>query len=506
MREGSYYVRQCSRRAFVSDILFFNVSGISWSHVKGAILRPMAAGVGRRLPSIVEVATTKQFAVTGGVSMPKSKSRSADNSRAQSPKRERSTVSSFAERWLKEFSKHSGVNEKDLEAIQAFQALNGQAKVSAARGIIEKSIIDIDDIATKPDARIPLAIAESESLLSGYATLDEPHRLEIQQLIEHITAYLRDTTRQRPFNALMLAAPGAGKSHFIKQLAAKMEADRVQAVTFNMATMQSPDDLAQPVDQLRNLKVNDRFPLLFLDEFDSDPSRYPALLPLLWEGELQIGHRDLKLGKAVVVLAGSNPDLPKAMAQSARMRLDADVGDTVPAGKLVDLLSRINGGRIEIPDLDLRTEHRDRRVDKVCMTIALIRKRFGDVLNEIPRSLLRFVAHTKFRYSARSIAHLIDLIDSNAFSRGALSAAKIGLPITSEVVLGGSSLTLHLLDKDQGFGIINRWKEFSKDKVVIRLRTDSRLVNFSWLPLNITNSRFAKATARRGVRPPKGST
>jgi len=53
----------------------------------------------------------------------------------------------------------------------------------------------------------------------------------------------------------------------------------VQAVTFNMATMRSPDDMAQPIDELRNLKVNDRFPLLFLDEFDSDPSHYAALLP-----------------------------------------------------------------------------------------------------------------------------------------------------------------------------------------------------------------------------------
>ena len=100
-----------------------------------------------------------------------------------------------------------------------------------------------------------------------------------------------------------------------------MRDERVQAVTFNMATMQSADDMAQPIDELRNLKVNDRFPLLFLDEFDSDITRYASLLPLLWDGELHIGHRDLKLGKAVIVLAGSNPDLPKAMVESATMRL-----------------------------------------------------------------------------------------------------------------------------------------------------------------------------------------
>jgi len=195
------------------------------------------------------------------------------------------------------------------------------------------------DATAEPDARFPSAIHESESLLSGYATLDSQHRKEIERLIGQIGAYLKDTTRQRPLNALMLASPGAGKSHFIKQLAAKMKGDRVQAVTFNMATMQSADDLAQPIDQLRNLKVNDRFPLLFLDEFDSDPTRYAALLPLLWDGELQIGHRDLKLGKAVVVLAGSSPGLPKAMMHSATMRLDSDGTETAPTGKLVVIIN-----------------------------------------------------------------------------------------------------------------------------------------------------------------------
>jgi hypothetical protein len=269
----------------------------------------------------------------------------------------------------------------------------------------------------------------------------------------------------------MLAAPGAGKSHFIKRLAAAMKDNRVEAVTFNMATMQSPDDMAQPIDELRNLKVNDNFPLLFLDEFDSDPARYAALLPLLWDGELQIGHRDLKLGKAVIVLAGSNPDLPKAMDQSAQMRLETASADVAIAkGKLIDLLSRISGGVITIPDLDLRTEDRDRRVDKVCVAVALIKARFGPQLTTLPRSLLRFIAETRFRYGVRSIAHLIDLIGSDTFRKGVLKISAPGLPFSSEKMLQQSSLKLHLLDKDQGFGIVNRWKEFSRDKAVASLR------------------------------------
>jgi hypothetical protein len=163
-----------------------------------------------------------------------------------------------------------------------------------------------------------MAIRESDIALPGYATLDAFHRQDISRLVRTFSGYLSDDTRKRPLNSLMLAEPGAGKSHFIACIADRMVAERVSAVTFNMATMQNYDDLAKPIDELRNLKVRDRFPLLFLDEFDSDPKWYAILLPLLWEGQLHIGHRDLKLGKAIVVLAGSNPILPRLMKESGR--------------------------------------------------------------------------------------------------------------------------------------------------------------------------------------------
>jgi hypothetical protein len=366
---------------------------------------------------------------------------------------------------LRRYAEAFGVDYDKYQPLIDFQKLSGSDRIKMARKVIKDSVIDARET---PDGRFRLAIEESESLLKGYATLDGPHRIEIANLMQNMALYLRDSTRKRPFNALMLAAPGAGKSHFISKLAATMKAERVQAVSFNMATMQSADDMAQPVDELRNLKVNDRFPLLFLDEFDSDPARYPALLPLLWDGTLQVGHRDLRLGKAVIILAGSSPDLPKAMNQSAKMGLDVEPqSESSPTGKLVDLLSRINGGIINIPDFDLRTGTRDRRVDKVCVAIALLRDRFGSELAQVPRALLRFIAHTTFRYGVRSIAHLIDVIHSDAFRDGSLNLGALHLPSTSEETLRESSLRLHLVDKDQAFGIVNRWLEFIKDEAMV---------------------------------------
>ena len=450
---------------------YFHISHISQS---GSPARPSPSRPRELLRLAKESATIGCFLGNGRFRVgltTKNKIHDRSN-RMASPKEKRvrrrqKSKGTFASPIEAQYLRKLGITAGEYAAIGAFEKLKGQEKLKAARKIIADSIIEPID---KPDARCALAIAESESLLKGYATLDEPHRAEIAKLIEQITAYLRDATRKRPLNALMLAAPGAGKSHFIKQLAVKMRADRGQAVTFNMATMQSTDDMAQPVDELRNLKVNDRFPLLFLDEFDSDPSRYAALLPLLWEGSLHVGNRDLKLGKAVIVLAGSNPDLPKAMDLSAKMGLNPETQEEfVPAGKLIDLLSRINGGIINIPEFDLRTGERDRRVDKVCVTVALLRDRFGDQLTVIPRSLLRFIAQTTFRYGVRSIAHLIEVIDSDAFHGGALDGGKLVLPTNSEEALRESSLRLHLLDKDQSFGIVNRWLACAKDTATVDL-------------------------------------
>src|SRR5256885_7745523 len=183
--------------------------------------------------------------------------KSSKSSKTRQTKIVRSQIADNKKALREFYINNLGFKSEKLEQLISFVRLNGQEKVKASRKVIQDSIIDAGE---DPDERFALAVEESETLLKGYSTLDDPHRVEIQKLIDHITAYLRDSTRKRPFNALMLAAPGAGKSHFIKQLANAMKEERVQAVTFNMANMQFADDMAQPVDELRNLKVNDKFP------------------------------------------------------------------------------------------------------------------------------------------------------------------------------------------------------------------------------------------------------
>jgi hypothetical protein len=234
-----------------------------------------------------------------------------------------------------------------------------------------------------------------------------------------------------------------------------------------MVVLQRHEDLIPPLDAARNLKVEDKIPLLFLDEFDSRDENFPLLLPLLWDGGLTLGQHDLKLGKVVIILAGSDPRLPQTIDQAANLRIDATGEKESYQPKLVDLLSRVNGGVFRIPKLSTT----DRRADKICIAVRLLRHRFGPSLRSVPLSLIRFIANTEFRYGVRSMAHLIDLVP---YAKGLshLLVSKLGLPLGSAKDLKSSSLAYHLLSEDQALGVVNSWKECLRVDVQLPVSTE----------------------------------
>lgn len=317
------------------------------------------------------------------------------------------------------------------------------------------------------DVDITGAYERSRVLLGDYVTLDWDHRREINEIIIKIVKYADDKTLRRPLNIIMQAEPGSGKSHMVKCLAKKLESVDAVAVDCNMTSLRSIEDLAQPLDQVRNLKVVDKLPILFLDEFDSKLDNFAMLLPLLWDGEMHIGHRDLKLGKLVIILAGSGSSIEAAMKQAKSMQTPVGPSDT----KLPDLLSRINGGELKIPSLDVVSGQRDRRADKACLTIALLQSRFGDNLEAVPWALLRFIIMSKFRYGVRSIAHIIDLVNSLESGKDKfLSVDDLNLPLGSAAILRQSSLAYHIYSEDGPDEIVELWNVCCKCKSLVRFK------------------------------------
>lgn len=300
--------------------------------------------------------------------------------------------------------------------------------------------------------------AEPANLLRVYATLRFDHITEIYEVINAIELYRNDMTVSRPLNFLLLATPGSGKSQLVKSIVAKLAESAVGLKSFNMATMTSKADLAPVLDAARNYIVDGKMPLVFLDEFDSHESYYPLLLPLLWDGELDVGSGDLRIGKSVFFLAGSRASLPNRLETAREMhgRQTKNKDDD----KLVDLFSRINGRVVEIPSL--AGSRKKTAPDKVIIAMHLLGQRFK-ACKEVPRSILAFVAETEFRYEARSIATLINQISLQSEEPGEqisrLTKEDLNtLPLSETKVLKQSPLTFHLLHEDGEDGLVDAWR------------------------------------------------
>jgi transcriptional regulator with AAA-type ATPase domain len=326
-----------------------------------------------------------------------------------------------------------------------------------------------------PDADIDIRVAYQNSFatLAGYATLDGGQCRTINSVREEITRYADDKKRKKPLNVLLHAEPGAGKSHFVECLARSMSSSHAMGfVNANMTSVMSSRDMAVSLDDVRNLKVGDKLPLLFLDEFDSNQgAAYALLLPLLWDGALVIDGRTLRTGKLVMVLAGSSPDIAAAVLESRSMKsasvgVDGDSATVVTRGvggrgKLVDLVSRINGKDIVIPRLE------NRRPDKVCMALAMLSARFGSELTSVPWALLKFIGTMQFRHGVRSIGNLVDQISLSSMRDGGLTLADINLPFMSKDEIKSTHLAMHLVDSAGEEGVMSKWRKAREcDKVV----------------------------------------
>jgi hypothetical protein len=305
--------------------------------------------------------------------------------------------------------------------------------------------------------------------IPGYTSVDHGHMEDILRITSSIKDYLSDKSLKRPRNFMILATPGSGKSHLIDCIGNNVGQESVGVIPFNMATMHSRDDLTSTLDLARNMVVDGKLPVIFLDEFDTKAGEhFPLLLPLLWDGTLHTGSRELRVGRCIIFLAGSNRDLPDQLAEARTCRPPKDGGES--RGKELDLLSRINGSVVRVPKL----ADSDRGVSqRVLLAVALMRKRFPKCV-KVPLGLLRFVAKVHFRYDARSVATFIDFIPKpSAQSRHASPTSSDvskdveeirsedlrQLPLAQTRQLKTSPLALHLWHEDELEGLVDQWND-----------------------------------------------
>ena len=125
---------------------------------------------------------------------------------------------------------------------------------------------------------------------------------------------------------------------------------------------------------------------------------------------------------------------------------------------------------MEIPGLDTVLGERDRRIDKVCLTIALLQHRFADRFETIPWALLRFVVMSKFRYGVRSIAHLVDLVSPLDKGVSSMQLSDLNIPLQSVAGLRDSSLAYHVFSEDGPAAIIELWHDCCQSDIAVRIK------------------------------------
>lgn len=331
--------------------------------------------------------------------------------------------------------------------------------------IIAKTSINSDDDEIDISAQIKLS---GETLL-GYVTLNWEFKSEIIKLINEISSYIDDKTIKRPLNILLNGDPGSGKSFFIDALVKKLANKKVEHVSFNMASLTKLDDFQTPLGELAGIK-NSRIPLFYLDEFDSSSAYINILLPILWEGKFQFSKATFEREKLIIILSGSSSiieNMKKISKSMDKSLLNDDVSNTKEKNKIIDLLSRINGGTYQIPGL---TKYKPFIVDRICIAVAILKKRFK-TLEYVPWNLLKFVASKEFeyRFGARSIYTLLNLIPESSFSNGKIDGNKLNLPLIDGKRLWKSVLSYHLIPYEVPQNIIDSWLSCSSYKYPVKV-------------------------------------
>ncbi|MCX5799947.1 MAG: AAA family ATPase [Candidatus Eisenbacteria bacterium] len=168
--------------------------------------------------------------------------------------------------------------------------------------------------------------------LKDYICPGGDKRSEINKLITRLQAYGNERDPRYPFNCLLLAEPGWGKSTLAKCLAQHFD---FQHLSFSVAQMASNQDLMNSLKQIMSVQNRTRARVLvFVDEIDAQIESHTAmglLLGPIWDGSFASEGTTYRIEPCVWVFASTKP--------LNHLRVES---------KGRDFLSRINGPIIEL--------------------------------------------------------------------------------------------------------------------------------------------------------------
>ena len=226
--------------------------------------------------------------------------------------------------------------------------------------------------------------------IGNFITFNEDFLADLTNLKDSLVNYVKRVKVKRPFNILLIAPPGSGKSFLVKQLAAEMpEEENVIFEEYQVGTFYSTENLYDILRRIQSLNLEDKVPMVFLDEIDTQSDSqyiYQYLLAPMYDGKFYKGGIYSNLGKAILVFA-----ISKTADIYATENLSHDIEyrtwfeqvennienikETTDIQKYGDFLDRIDRN-IFFPNSELNFIRSSRNTEAIYISIKLIEKHF----------------------------------------------------------------------------------------------------------------------------------
>lgn len=150
-------------------------------------------------------------------------------------------------------------------------------------------------------------------LVGRFGKLTTVDRAEIESFrsIKNIMQeYIYSEKNQKPLSIAVFGAPGSGKSFGITEIAESIDKERKRKVTFNISQFTFTKDLANDFHKIRDVSLEGKVPLVFMDEFDSkfeseELGWIKYFLVPMQDGEFLDFESMHPIGRAIFVFAGS---------------------------------------------------------------------------------------------------------------------------------------------------------------------------------------------------------
>lgn len=207
----------------------------------------------------------------------------------------------------------------------------------------------------KDGPRAALSVAPME-IVGNWRSADR-HEIEgVRSVNNAIRDYLAKKNIEIPLCVAVFGPPGSGKSFAVKEIARGSGIDNDAQLNFNLSQFELPQELSIAFNQIRDLNLKGKTPLVFWDEFDTPCQGRPLgwlqyFLAPMQDGEFTEQGRVRPTGGGIFVFAGATrPSFDAFCAGASREDLEAKKPDFISRLRAYIDVRGLNGNPNTIED------------------------------------------------------------------------------------------------------------------------------------------------------------